>query len=96
MFPIVASAVWTAASVAAVALLQALVPAPPPGAPVSIAAIAGVDAITRAASGTLVLGFLPVVPMTVVSALLMIVVSRLTAGSLPGDTTLDRYFLSRS
>jgi hypothetical protein len=52
----------------------------------------GADIITRAPQGALVLGFLPVVPMTVVSALLMWVVSRATASALPSDTTLKRYF----
>jgi hypothetical protein len=40
----------------------------------------------------MVLGFLPVVPMTLVSAALMIVVSQLTARSCPGAGTLARYF----
>jgi hypothetical protein len=40
----------------------------------------------------MVMGLLPVVPMTIVSALLMVVVSRLTAGSRPGAATLARYF----
>jgi hypothetical protein len=38
-----------------------------------------------------VLGFLPVVPMTVVSALLMFAVSHATAGSLPTRATLAKY-----
>jgi len=87
-----ASTVWTAAAVGAVATLQAIVPAPPAGAPISIASIGGVDVITRAVSGTLVLGMLPVVPMTIVSALLMVVVSRLTAAARPSEATLARYF----
>lgn len=87
-----ATTVWTAAAVLAVAVLQSAVPVPPPGAAVSIVSIGGVDLITRAAAGTLVLGFLPVVPMTIVSALLMVVVSHLTAGARPKDATLARYF----
>jgi solute:Na+ symporter, SSS family len=87
-----AATVWTAAAVLAVAVLQTAVPAPPPGAAVSILSVAGVDVIARAASGTLVLGLLPVVPMTLVSALLMVVVSRFTPSSRPGATTLARYF----
>ncbi len=87
-----ASTVWTAAAVGAVATLQAIVPAPPAGAPISIASIGGVDVVTRAVSGTLVLGMLPVVPMTIVSALLMVVVSRLTAAARPSEATLARYF----
>jgi len=87
-----AATVWTAAAVMAVAVLQSAVPAPPPGAAVSVLRIGGVDVVTRAAAGTLVLGFLPVVPMTIVSALLMIIVSRSTPGSRPGAVTLARYF----
>jgi SSS family solute:Na+ symporter len=87
-----AVAVWTAVAVAAIATLQNLVPAPAPGAAVTILSLAGVDVITRAASGTMVLGLLPVVPMTIGSALLMVVVSRATAGDRPTDATLARYF----
>jgi SSS family solute:Na+ symporter len=87
-----AATVWTAAAVLAVAALQTAVPAPPAGAAVSILSVAGVDVIARAASGTLVLGLLPVVPMTLVSALLMVVVSRFTPSSRPGAATLARYF----
>ena len=48
--------------------------------------------ITRATVGTLVLGFLPVVPMTLISALLMMVVSPLTASARPSHHTLAKYF----
>jgi SSS family solute:Na+ symporter len=87
-----ASTVWTAGAVAAVAALQAAVPAPPPGSAVSILTAGGMDIIVRGAAGTTVLGFLPVVPMTIISALLMVAVSKLTAGSRPGSATLARYF----
>ncbi len=87
-----ATAVWTAAAVLAIAVLQSVVPAPPPGAPIAILSIGGVDLVTRGAAGTMVVGLLPVVPMTVISAVLMWAVSRLTAGSRPGPTTLARYF----
>ncbi|MGB7220393.1 MAG: hypothetical protein WBD07_16465, partial [Vicinamibacterales bacterium] len=88
-----AVAVWTAGAVAAVAMLQAAVPAPAAGAAaVSIISVGGLDIITRAAVGTLVLGFLPVVPMTLISALLMVVVSRLTAAARPSRHTLAKYF----
>jgi hypothetical protein len=40
----------------------------------------------------MVLGLLPVVPMTVISALLMVIVSRWTPGARPGAATLARYF----
>ena len=87
-----ASTVWTAAAVAAVAVIQQSIPPPPPGSAVTVWSAFGADIITRAAQGALVLGFLPVVPMTIVSALLMWVVSRATASALPSDTTLKRYF----
>jgi SSS family solute:Na+ symporter len=87
-----ATTVWTAGAVLAIATLQSIVPAPPPGAAIAIWSIAGVDVVTRAAAGTMVVGLLPVVPMTIVSALLMIVVSKLTAGARPGAATLARYF----
>ncbi len=86
-----AVAVWTAAAVAGIAVLQSTIPAPPPAAPVTVWALGGVDIIARIASGTTVLGFLPVVPMTLVSALLMVIVSRATAGSLPAPATLAKY-----
>jgi Na+/proline symporter len=87
-----ASTLWTVAAVLAVAVIQYAVPAPAPGAAVAILSVAGVDVITRAVTGAMVLGFLPVVPMTVISALLVVVVSRLTAGARPSDVTLGKYF----
>jgi SSS family solute:Na+ symporter len=87
-----AATLWTAAAVIGVAVLQQIVPTPPPGASVSILSVAGADVITRAAQGTLVLGLLPVVPMTIGSALLMMIVSRLTSSSRPSESTLARYF----
>jgi SSS family solute:Na+ symporter len=88
-----ASTLWTAAAVVAVAVIQQSIPAPPPGAAIPVVWSAfGADIITRAPQGALVLGFLPVVPMTIVSALLMWGVSRVTASALPRDTTLRRYF----
>jgi SSS family solute:Na+ symporter len=87
-----AATIWTALGVVAVAVLQTVVPAPPPGAPVAILTMGGVDVVARASVGTLVIGLLPVVPLTIGSSLLMIVVSRLTASSCPKETTLARYF----
>ena len=88
-----ASTIWTAAAVAAVAVCQTLIPAPPPGADVVVWSTSGVNVITRGASGTFVLGLLPVVPMTLISAFLMMVVSMLTKGaSVPRPATLARYF----
>ena len=86
-----AVALWTAAAVAGIAVLQSTIPAPPPAAPVTVWALGGVEVITRIAAGTTVLGFLPVVPMTLISALLMFIVSRATAGSLPAPATLAKY-----
>jgi len=82
---------WTAAAVLGVAVLQSVVPAPPPGTLIPVWSIGGVDVIARIAAGTTVFGLLPVVPMTIVSALLMYVVSRATAFSLPGAVTLAKY-----
>jgi SSS family solute:Na+ symporter len=87
-----ASTVWTAAAVLAVAAIQQTIPAPPPGAAVPVWSAFGAGIVTRAAQGTLVLGMLPVVPMTIVSALLMWIVSRLTAAARPSAATIDRYF----
>jgi len=87
-----ASTVWTAAAVLGVAVLQAVVPAPAPGGAVAVVSAGGIEVIVRGAAGTTVLGFLPVVPMTIISALLMVVVSKLTAASRPGPATLARYF----
>jgi SSS family solute:Na+ symporter len=87
-----ASTIWVALAVFAVAVIQQTIPPPPPGPGVVVWSAFGADIITRAAQGALVLGFLPVVPMTIVSALLMWVVSRVTASALPSGTTLRRYF----
>lgn len=74
------------------AVIQSGVPAPAPGAAVPILSIGRVDVITRAATGTSVLGFLPVVPMTIGSALLMVAVSSLRPAARPGAPTLAKYF----
>jgi SSS family solute:Na+ symporter len=88
-----ASTLWTVAAVAGVAVCQTLIPAPPPGAEIPVWSVNDLPVITRAATGTLVLGFLPVVPMTLISAALMIVVSLATLQvSKPGAATLARYF----
>ena len=81
---------WTTASMAAVGIFQAFVPATPPGSVISYWTLAGVDVITRTPGGTDVLGFMPVVPMTLMSAALMVVVSWMTPK--PSATTLSRYF----
>jgi SSS family solute:Na+ symporter len=82
--------VWVAAAVAGVALFQAAVPAPPPGPPIVVWRALGFDALARTPGGTAVFGFMPVVPMVLVSALLMGVVSWLTPK--PSAATIARYF----
>ena len=82
--------VWTAASMVAVAVFQAAVPATSPGTVLSMWTVGGVDIITRTPGGTDVLGFMPVVPMTLMSAALMVVVSVCTPK--PSDATVSRYF----
>jgi Na+/proline symporter len=86
-----ASTVWTALAVLAVAWIQQSIPPPPPGVAVPVWSAFGLDIVTRAAQGAMVFGLLPVVPMTIVSALLMLVVSRFTPGACPGERTLARY-----
>jgi SSS family solute:Na+ symporter len=90
-----ASAAWTAAAVLGVAVFQATVPAPPPGVETAVWSIGGTPVVSRVVSGTTVMGLLPVVPMTIGSAVLMIVVSKLTSGALPSQATLARYFARR-
>jgi SSS family solute:Na+ symporter len=85
---------WVAAAVGGVALFQQAVPAPPPGPPRVAFAAGGIDFLARTAGGTTVMGFMPVVPMTLVSLLLMAVVSSLTRK--PSAATVERYFPSRA
>jgi SSS family solute:Na+ symporter len=87
-----ASTVWTGIAVLAVAILQQTIPPPAPGVFVPVWSVGGVDVVTRSTAGALVLGFLPVVPMTIISALLMVVVSKATSGARPGEATIARYF----
>ena len=82
--------VWTALAVVAVAGFQAVVPAPAPGPPSVMWSIGGTEVLSRTPGGTAVFGFMPVVPMVLVSALLMLVVSLATQK--PARTTLVRYF----
>jgi solute:Na+ symporter, SSS family len=88
-----ASTAWVAAAVVAVAVFQSIVPAPAPGPPSVMWSIAGTEVLSRTPGGTAVFGFMPVVPMVLVSALLMIVVSMLTPK--PTQSTLARYFPSQ-
>ena len=81
---------WTAAAVIGIAVLQVVVPAPASGTVTAVWSVGAIDVISRTPGGTAVWGFMPVVPMTIISALLMVVVSRLTPR--PADATLARYF----
>jgi Na+/proline symporter len=82
--------VWTTFAVVAVAAFQAVVPAPAPGPPTVVWSLGGSELLTRTPGGTAVFGFMPVVPMVIVSALLMWLVSLATQK--PARTTLARYF----
>jgi solute:Na+ symporter, SSS family len=82
--------VWTVLTVVAVAVLQAMVPAPAPGPATVVWAPGGIELLSRTPGGTAVYGFMPVVPMVIGSTLLMIVVSLLTQK--PGTSTLAKYF----
>ncbi len=82
--------VWTAAAVAAVAIFQHVVPAPAPGPSTVIWSPGGAEVLTRTPGGTAVYGFMPVVPMVIISVLLMIVVSLATRK--PRRATLEKYF----
>lgn len=84
--------VWTALAVIAVAVFQHSVPAPAPGPSIIFWSLGGTEVVSRTPGGTAVFGFMPVVPMVIVSALLMIVVSKVTPK--PRATTLSKYFLN--
>lgn len=85
-----ASTVWVIVAVAAVAIFQQVVPAPAPGPPALIWSLGGTEVLSRTPGGTAVFGFMPVVPMVIISALLMFVVSLMTRK--PKPETLEKYF----
>jgi len=85
-----AATVWAMSSVAAVAIFQSLVPAPAPGPPIVAWSVGGVEVLTRTPGGTGVFGLMPVVPMTIISALLLVVVSLMSQR--PSESTIARYF----
>ena len=85
-----AATVWVALAVSAVAILQAVVPAPAPGPATILWAPSGVEVLSRTPGGTAVLGFMPVVPMVLISASLMFVVSLATKK--PATSTVAKYF----
>ncbi|HZI60188.1 MAG TPA: sodium:solute symporter family protein [Pyrinomonadaceae bacterium] len=82
--------VWTAAAVVAVAIFQAVVPAPAPGPPTIFWSLGGTEVLARTPGGTSIFKFMPVVPMVLVSALLMIFVSLATKK--PAQSTIAKYF----
>jgi SSS family solute:Na+ symporter len=84
---------WTAFAVVAVAALQSVVPAPAPGPATVLWAPGGVELLSRTPGGTAVFGFMPVVPMVIISSLLMIVVSLITKK--PDASTIAKYFGGR-
>ena len=81
---------WVAATVTAVAIFQQVVPAPAPGPSIVYGNLGGWEVLSRTPGGTAVFGFMPVVPMVIISALLMWVVSLAT--SKPSRETVAKYF----
>ena len=69
-------------------------PAPAPGQTTVVATLGGLELLARTYGGTTVLGFMPVVPMVIVSTLLMFIVSLLTAK--PSGATLQKYFPAKA
>ncbi|HEV2904394.1 MAG TPA: hypothetical protein VGW32_05065, partial [Pyrinomonadaceae bacterium] len=69
---------------------QSVVPAPAPGPATVFWSVGGTELISRTPGGTAVFGFMPVVPMVLVSSLLMFVVSLVTAK--PAESTIAKYF----
>ncbi len=80
-----ASTLWTATAVISVAVFQSVYANPQ-----VVWKVAGMDALVRTPAGTAVFGFMPVVPMTIISGLLMILVSLATRP--PGRETVGKYF----
>ena len=81
---------WVATAVVAVALFQATVPAPAPGPSVVFGRLGSWEVLSRTPGGTAVFGFMPVVPMVIISALLMWTVSLATRK--PSQATIAKYF----
>jgi SSS family solute:Na+ symporter len=82
--------IWTSLAVVAVAVFQAIVPAPAPGPPLVMFSLGSTEVLSRTPGGTAVFGFMPVVPMVIGSVLLMIVISLLTKK--PKPDTVAKYF----
>lgn len=84
-----ASTLTAIGGVVAVAVFQAMVPAPA-GPPLTVWKWGGLDVLTRTANGTAILGLLPVVPLTLLSCALMGIVSKVTRK--PSEQTITLYF----
>ena len=84
-----ASTIWAISSVMALAIFQSVFPAPV-SSPYVVWSVEGLEVISRTPGGTTILGFLPVVPMTLISAGLMAGVSLLSKK--PTLNTINRYF----
>jgi SSS family solute:Na+ symporter len=82
-----ASTIWVAAAVIAIGVFQSHVTAPG-----VYWSVGGVDVIARTPAGTTVFGMLPVVAMTIISAIVMFGVSLVTRK--PSAATIGRYFRS--
>jgi solute:Na+ symporter, SSS family len=89
---VLAATLWTAAGVLTIAVVQTMVPVPAAGGAATVLSIGGVDVVTRAATGMMVGGMLPVVPLTLGSALLLVLVSALGPRARPSAATLTKYF----
>ena len=89
-----ACAIWAVIGVIAVAVFQSLAPAPAPGPSTVVWSAGGLEVLSRTAGGTAIFGLMPVVPMALISALLMFVVSMLTAR--PSAAAIARYFPKRT
>ena len=85
-----AATVWVAASVVAVAIFQHLVPAPAPGPSIVYGHMGSWEVLSRTPGGTAIFGFMPVVPMVIISSLLMWIVSLMTTK--PTEPTIEKYF----
>jgi Na+/proline symporter len=85
-----AATIWTAVAVVAVAVFQHNVPAPAPGPSIVVWSLGGTEVLSRTPGGTAVFGFMPVVPMVILSALLMYGVSLITRK--PKEATIEKYF----
>ena len=82
--------VWVAVSVVAVAIFQHLVPAPAPGPSIVYGHMGSWEVLSRTPGGTAIFGFMPVVPMVIISSLLMWIVSVMTRK--PTQPTIAKYF----